>query len=238
MLYRVWDIVPSWRDRGKKRFIDPREHTFPRFCRDHGAWGTSFDLQRLKAGGGFESRRDVAARVAVSHEIRGAGFPGAVGKMRNSTRQAKTGKTIKADLRHFIGIKTSMILVIDDDSNLRRAFVLALKKSGFDVLEAGDGAEGLKLMGSHAIDLVLTDVLMPNTDGVELIQIIRRRFPKTAIVAMSGGGVMEAEDCLFMAKKLGAAQVLRKPFDLAELVRVLTEVLDQPKAPNTQQHVS
>lgn len=121
---------------------------------------------------------------------------------------------------------TTRVLVIDDDAGYRRVCELALKKAGFDVRAADDGHAGLKLLENEAIDLVLTDVLMPNTDGGEIIYALRKLRPSTRVIAMSGGGTFEAEECLRMARTLGAAGTLRKPFTVEELVAAVNSALE------------
>ena len=121
------------------------------------------------------------------------------------------------------------ILVIEDDEAHRRVCRLALQGAGYNVVTAGDGAEGLRLLAQHAVDVVLTDILMPNVEGVETIVTLRRQHPDVRVIAMSGGGTVSAEECLALSRTLGASAVLRKPFTVDELVQAVSEAL--PRTP-------
>src|SRR5687768_12074125 len=80
------------------------------------------------------------------------------------------------------------ILLIDDDDAFRKVVRLALTSMGHDVIEACDGGEGLRLLKANSIDLVLTDLIMPDKEGIETIMEIQRMRPELKIIAMSGGG--------------------------------------------------
>lgn len=127
----------------------------------------------------------------------------------------------------------STILVIDDDDSYRRVCGLALTGMGFQVLSAENGAKGLQCLAESAVDLVITDILMPDTDGIETIMTIRKNHPHLPMVAISGGGTVAAEQCLALSAKLGAVAALRKPFTLDELVDTVRRVLasSRPDAP-------
>lgn len=116
------------------------------------------------------------------------------------------------------------ILVIDDDPGIRSILRRALETAGCVVHEAGDGAAGLKRFRRGGIDLVITDIIMPEREGVETIMALRKESPATPIIAMSGGGGGGA-DYLELAIKLGARLAIPKPFSLAEMVETVTEVL-------------
>ena len=111
------------------------------------------------------------------------------------------------------------ILVIDDEAPMRRFVALALEKQGHVVAEAADGAAALKIMGSRVIDLVITDLLMPETDGIETIMELRRLYPATKIIAISGGGEYQSgKGFLRAAESLGADRTLTKPFEFQQLL--------------------
>lgn len=107
------------------------------------------------------------------------------------------------------------VLVIEDNADLRDVVRLALEGAGHDVLTATQGVEGLACLNGHPVDLVVTDLFMPEMDGIELITALRRQFPGVRIVAMSG---RPGVDYLSVAKELGAARILRKPFVMDELL--------------------
>lgn len=121
---------------------------------------------------------------------------------------------------------SATILVIEDDEAHRRVCRLALRGAGYQVLTAGDGAEGLRLLAEQAVDVVLTDILMPNVEGVETIVALRKQYPDVRIIAMSGGGTVSAEQCLDLSRTLGASAVLRKPFTVDELVQAVSGALN------------
>jgi CheY-like chemotaxis protein len=109
------------------------------------------------------------------------------------------------------------ILVIDDDPFVCNTILRVLSRKGYDLTVAGDGQVGLKLFKSEQPDLVITDLIMPEKEGIETIREIRGIRPGTKIIAISGGGRLGIADFLGMAKKLGANEVIRKPFEVAEL---------------------
>ena len=117
------------------------------------------------------------------------------------------------------------ILVIDDDEAIRTLLAEALIATGHTVRLAADGNIGLKLFRAAPADLVITDLVMPEKEGLETIMELRREFPGVHIIAMSGGFAHDAGLYLHMAERLGAARVLRKPFRVAELTTAIAEVL-------------
>jgi|SRR6266511_5983067 len=117
------------------------------------------------------------------------------------------------------------IIVIDDQEAVRGAVRRALETAGHEVLEAGDGDVGLRLLAEHGADLVITDIFMPGQDGIVTVQRIRREFPAVKIIAMSGGDSTGRMDLRQDAVMLGAAKSLAKPFELAELLAAVRAVL-------------
>lgn len=107
------------------------------------------------------------------------------------------------------------VLVIEDNADLRNLVRLALEGAGHEVLTAAQGQEGLAYLNGHPVDAVVTDLFMPEMDGIEVIAALRRRFPGVKVVAMSG---RPGVDYLAVAKELGAARILRKPFIMDELL--------------------
>lgn len=117
------------------------------------------------------------------------------------------------------------ILVIDDEQLIRLQIRSALELEGYVVHEAANGNEGLARIAEAAPDVVITDILMPDKEGIETILELRRSHPKIRIIAISGGGRTGNKDFLRTAKHLGADRTLAKPFGLAELLRLVREVL-------------
>lgn len=121
----------------------------------------------------------------------------------------------------------AIILVVDDDSRLRRSLTAILDGAGHHISVACDGEEGWALLQTQAFDVVLTDVYMPEMDGIGFINQIRDSFPGQRVIAMSGGGLATPAFVLGDALELGAAVTLQKPFsrlEVLEAVRTLLEI--------------
>jgi DNA-binding response OmpR family regulator len=123
------------------------------------------------------------------------------------------------------------ILVIDDDDSVRTMLRLTLAHFGHTVIEARNGREGLDLFRRAGADLVITDIVMPDTEGLEVVMDLRRNHPAVKIIAISGGGRGSAVDYLHMAKRMGAATVLAKPFTNDVLMAAVDELLPAGGAP-------
>jgi DNA-binding NtrC family response regulator len=120
---------------------------------------------------------------------------------------------------------TTHILIIDDDERTRKLFRKILETEGYKVSEASNGNEGIKLFRKEPADLVITDIIMPEKEGIETIMELRKDFPDVKIIAMSGGGLVEADSYLEMAKKMGATEVLTKPIKNDELLKIIKDIL-------------
>lgn len=117
------------------------------------------------------------------------------------------------------------ILIIDDDEAFRKMLRLTLLKLGYNVEEAADGRSGVKLHRDAPADIVITDLIMPEQEGLETIRELRGEFPAVKIIAVSGGGRMNPYDYLKMARYFGAQQTLAKPFSIDELTGAIDAVL-------------
>lgn len=117
------------------------------------------------------------------------------------------------------------ILVIDDDAQLRGFLREVLDQEGFEVLEADNGTVGCAMFERHRPDLVLTDIVMPEKEGMELIMELRRSHPELPIIAMSGGNAGFSGSYLAAAGKLGADATLAKPFTASHLLSAIQELL-------------
>ncbi len=117
------------------------------------------------------------------------------------------------------------VLVIDDDAVTRALVRHMLVGEGHQVDEASDGRQGLLLFGKHRPDLVLTDINMPGLDGHAVIEAIRMVHAKVPIIAISGGGRVSKDELLLKASRLGAAEVIMKPFEFTQLVGAVTRAL-------------
>src|SRR5262249_49867396 len=110
------------------------------------------------------------------------------------------------------------ILLIDDDTEFCMLLREILEGAGYEVVVAHNGREGVACYEVAAIDLVITDILMPEQEGLETIIALQRINPQVKIIAMTGGGQMSAMDFLEVATVLGAQHTLRKPFTRQELL--------------------
>ncbi len=107
--------------------------------------------------------------------------------------------------------RTHRILVVEDNELLRQMLARLLRRTGYEVAEAENGCTALQRMQEWPADLVITDMIMPRMDGVELILVLRRDHPHVKIIAMSGNGLTSAETQLRIARLLGTHEVLVKP---------------------------
>ena len=112
------------------------------------------------------------------------------------------------------------ILVIEDNADLRDYLRLALRGEGYEVLTARNGKEALGMIDGQGLDAVVTDLFMPEMDGIETISALRRKLPDVKVIAISG---RPGVDYLTVAKELGVARTLRKPFEIDELLSALKD---------------
>lgn len=122
------------------------------------------------------------------------------------------------------GIK-KRILVIDDELQIRLMLRQAIEKAGFEVAEAPDGKEGIESFKRNGADLIITDIIMPEKEGIETIMAFKRIDPSVKIIAISGGGRIQSEDYLNIATKVGASCSFAKPFSIIELLTKIRELL-------------
>ncbi|MEK7240971.1 MAG: response regulator [Gemmatimonadota bacterium] len=117
------------------------------------------------------------------------------------------------------------ILVIDDDPIVRGMLAEMLRREGYDVDEAEDGRAGMRQFRQQPAALVITDVVMPEQEGLETLMLLRQASPSVRVIAISGGGRVGPESYLNSARTLGAHAILAKPFGREELLKAVTEVL-------------
>src|SRR5687767_5921761 len=110
------------------------------------------------------------------------------------------------------------ILLIEDDNQLRPLLLGMLKRAGHEVIEAINGKAGILAFHASEPDVVITDLVMPEKDGLEIIIELRRAFPKIRVIAMSGGIELTKLNLLPIAQKLGAVSTLAKPFRPQQLL--------------------
>lgn len=124
----------------------------------------------------------------------------------------------------------ALILVVDDEPLMRRTLRAGLEAAGHQVEEAEDGNEALKKFTELKPDLVVTDIVMPDREGVETIGAMRRLAPDAPIIAMSGGGSVGGTLFLELAEQLGATRTVAKPIRNADLLRLVDECLGARRA--------
>ena len=126
------------------------------------------------------------------------------------------------------------VIIIDDEEDIRIVLKEIFERAGFEVAVASNGDDGLNLLREQGADLVITDIIMPGSDGVETAYDIRMEFPQTKIIVMSGGGNAESlgyepsaintTAYLASAAAVGADLTLTKPFDRKELIKAAQEL--------------
>ena len=118
------------------------------------------------------------------------------------------------------------ILLIDDEEPFRSVLRQVLQNAGYEVIEAANGAEGIRSFLEKPADMIITDIIMPEKEGIETIIELKQNYPDVKLIAMSGGGWYGTDIDFDMAKKLGA-HTLNKPFALQELLDVVGELLNR-----------
>lgn len=119
------------------------------------------------------------------------------------------------------------VLVIDDDSLMRDLIRIYLEQDGFEVIEAGDGQDGVSRYRQRPPDVVIVDIFMPRKDGIETIMDLRDLDPGAQILAISGGGELAGMEYLSYARSLGADNILPKPFKREELIAAVRKITGQ-----------
>jgi DNA-binding response OmpR family regulator len=117
------------------------------------------------------------------------------------------------------------ILLIDDDDLVRETLTRSLRDAGFETESVASGQLGIQSLINQSFELVVTDIIMPDCDGIETISQIRKGWPGLKIIAISGGGLGSANLYLSTAEGLGANLTLTKPFRPSELVRAIERCL-------------
>jgi len=117
------------------------------------------------------------------------------------------------------------ILLVEDDDEVRSVLKTLLQEEGHEVSEAAEGNAAIEQFLKLSVDLVVTDLVMPDKEGLETIIDLRRTHPDVKIMAMSGGGRNSPQDYLDMAKRLGAIEVIAKPFSIDDFLRCVNRAL-------------
>ncbi len=117
------------------------------------------------------------------------------------------------------------VLIIEDDDEIRGLLEHLLARAGYDVATAANGKRGVEAFLARPFDLVITDIIMPEKDGIEALIDLRRGRPDLKVIAISGGGRAEPESYLHSAQLLGANRTLRKPFSNAAIMAAVKELI-------------
>jgi CheY-like chemotaxis protein len=117
------------------------------------------------------------------------------------------------------------ILVIDDEAPIRDIMRQTLERAGHEVADAGDGRQGMVQLRKQPVDLVITDILMPEQEGIETIRMLRKEFPQVKILAISGGGKTGKLNVLPVAQTFGAHRTLAKPFERKDLLDAVSTLV-------------
>ena len=117
------------------------------------------------------------------------------------------------------------VLIIEDDDEVRLYLKRILTRAGYAVTAVSNGREGVETFRDKPADLVITDIIMPEKDGIETIIDLRRQNRNLKVIAISGGGRAEPQSYLHSARLLGADRTMKKPFSNEEMLEALTELL-------------
>ncbi len=118
---------------------------------------------------------------------------------------------------------SARVLVVDDDAGMRNFLRMLLELEGYDVALACNGVEALEMQRQQPATTILIDVFMPEAEGMETIVQLRAEFPQARIIVMSGGGAHLGTDYLKLARELGAAKTLKKPFAPQDLIDAISD---------------
>lgn len=117
------------------------------------------------------------------------------------------------------------ILIIDDEDPIRKMLRKVLEKNGYEVMDACNGSQGIKLFKEHGPDIVITDLIMPEKEGLETIRELKKLNSDVRIIAISGGGITDPKIYLNLAAKLGAVCTFAKPVDNEILLSTIKKLL-------------
>lgn len=120
------------------------------------------------------------------------------------------------------------VMIIEDDEQLRKMLQIMIEKEGYSVEVASNGEEAIKLFKTQPSELIITDLLMPEKDGLETIMEVKRDNPHVKIIAVSGGGQVGSKTYLKVAERLGAQHIFSKPFKRTDLLEAVASLIGSP----------
>lgn len=121
----------------------------------------------------------------------------------------------------------AQILIMEDDLQTRQLLIKVLKREGFDVRGAPDGSIGINLLREESADIVITDIIMPEKEGIETIMELQRDFSDIKIIVISGGGKIAPEKYFRIVKNFGVQYTFSKPFKIEELLKAINTLSPQ-----------
>lgn len=119
------------------------------------------------------------------------------------------------------------ILVIDDEPYILMMLKKMLEKVGHEVDMAVNGEEGMELFNKYHADLIITDIVMPEKEGLETIRELKKKHPELKVIAISGGGRVDSKEYLDSARLFGASRIFKKPFKQKEIIGAVEELLSE-----------
>jgi len=123
------------------------------------------------------------------------------------------------------------ILIVDDNAPIRAALALYLESCGYVVHEAKDGRVALEILDRIEVRMIITDLFMPEFDGLELILSVRKKFPGLEVLVISGDGLPDLDIFMEVARQLGVAHRIPKPFELAHVLEVVRGMIGEARPP-------
>ena len=136
-----------------------------------------------------------------------------------------TAQASRSDAAFGGPAKSTSVLIVDDNADMRSFVKLVLERAGFEAQVAADGENALDLQRVRPVDVLITDIFMPERDGIELIHQFKSAFPQVKIIAMSGGGRISKMNYLPLAADIGADMVLHKPFGADTLLSMMHDLV-------------
>lgn len=119
------------------------------------------------------------------------------------------------------------VLVVDDEDSVRELVIAMIEPLGYDIVEATNGEEASAACKATTLDLIITDIVMPDKNGIDFIMEVKKEYPDVPVIAISGGGGIAGRyDYLKIAKLVGAHNILKKPFDAKELRTAVSEAIE------------
>ena len=120
----------------------------------------------------------------------------------------------------------ALLMIVDDDPMIRKMLVTVFKDENYDVIDAPDGKTALRIFRDEDVDVVITDIIMPDVEGIETIRELRKIKPDVKIIAFSGGGTLAPDGYLKLASSMGAQYTFQKPVSIKELSKAVKVLLD------------